>query len=620
MRLGLLAGGAAIALGLALPALGQDAPESLLPPGFADPAPTPAPAAPQPAPGPAPGPTPSPRPATPGSAQPANPGLTVPDSSIPDIRLQLPSGGAGALAEGGVITDPDALAGDDLVPSYSLSPSERRSLANIGVIGPEQGGLPANAFGGQGGQYLSILLRETHGPMASRWAAILLRRTLLSKVDSPANVHPADWAAARSWLLLRMGEADAARAMTSAVDVGNYTPRLYEAAMQAHLANGDPAGLCPLVQGGVQASKEPAWDMFRPICASLSGEQSRATALLREMRRKGAAKGIDYLLAEKLIGAGFGGRRAVTIDWSEYDGINNWRFGLGLATGVEPPERLLNKAGRHIEGWRAQAPMLSFTKRIAAADRAAAMGVLSNQAMVDLYSAAFSDENSDEATALRTEDLRSAYRLGAPADRIAAMVRLWDASDNAMARYSALVLTARAAAQIPPGSTDEADRLISAMLAAGLDNSALRWRSEIDSGSLGWAQLAVADPRPAAPLDYDALDDVYDNDNSPNVRRSGFFLAGVAGLGRASGEDIDSFAESLDIDLKRQTKWSRAIANAARLQQPGTVALLAATGLQASDWAYVSPFQLYHAVRALRLVGLEAEARMIAAEALARAG
>src|SRR3546814_5878236 len=50
-------------------------------------------------------------------------------------------------------------------------------------------------------------MKATRAPVISRWASILLRRTLLSEVNTPANVNGADWAAERAWLLLRMGEA-----------------------------------------------------------------------------------------------------------------------------------------------------------------------------------------------------------------------------------------------------------------------------------------------------------------------------------------------------------------------------------------------------------------------------
>lgn len=607
---------AAVSLGallVAIPVLGQDSPESLLPPGFGEPTPAPVP---RPAPTISPTPAPGPVPARSITPQPSNPSTQpVEDQDVAGMDRNLP---LLPLDENGEL-DLDAL-DDALQPQYALSADERRSMAEIGVLTPQYNGLPANAFGQEGGQYLTSLIRNLNGPILSRWGSILLRRTLLSKLASPENVNPADWTAERAWRLLRMGEADAARSLVLKVDGGNYTPRLYEVAMQAHLATADPAGICPLVDSGVRVSKAPTWVMFRPICASFSGEQSRATSLLQQARREKAATGIDYLLAEKTIGAGFEGRRAVAILWDDIEYFNNWRFGLGVATGVEPPDRLYAQAGRHVQGWRARAPMLSIDSRMKAADTAAAIGVFSNHAMVDLYAAAYDDpEASDDRKALASV-LRQAYTNDTAKTRIDAMRDLWSRSDDPLILYSSRILTARAAAKIPPAEAlnDQSYDLIASMLTAGLDRSAMRWANVVEEGSNGWALLAVASPTNKIPVSYGALDDFGDADDSVEQLRSQFLLAAVAGLGRADQQTIDDFANDLNLDLDRSTKWTRAIQSASRRGQPGTVALLAAVGMQGRSWKTMSPLHLYHIMQSLQHVGLEAEARMIAAEALTR--
>src|SRR3546814_13449358 len=95
-------------------------------------------------------------------------------------------------------------------------------------------------------------MKATRAPVISRWASILLRRTLLSEVNTPANVNGADWAAERAWLLLRMGEADAARMLVQSVDPAAFTPRMYAVAMQTYLATAAPAGLCLHVAPALQ--------------------------------------------------------------------------------------------------------------------------------------------------------------------------------------------------------------------------------------------------------------------------------------------------------------------------------------------------------------------------------
>jgi hypothetical protein len=605
---------AAVSLGallVALPVLGQNSPESLLPPGFGDPAPTPSPA-PVVAPTPAPGPV-SARPAPPQSGD--SPGRTVEDRTVAEIDSNLP---ALKLDENGEL-DLNAL-DDALQPQYRLSAGERRSMLEIGVLTPQTNGLPTGAFGNEGGQYLTNLIKNLNGPIISRWGSILLRRALLSKVTSPENVNPADWTAERAWRLLLMGEADAARSLVLKVDGDNFTPRLYEVAMQAHLATADPAGICPLVDGGARVSEAPTWVMFRPICASLSGEQSRASSLLRQARRDKAATGIDYLLAEKTIGAGFEGRGAVSILWDDIEFFNNWRFGLGAATGVEAPDRLYAQAGRHVQGWRARAPMLSMDSRMKAADTAAAMGVFSSQAMVDLYSAAYDDPEASADRKALASTLRQAYTNDNAKTRIAAMRDLWGRSKGALTRYSAKILTARAAAKIRPSTEldEQSADLIASMLSAGLDRSAVRWAEIVDEGSDSWALLAVASPSRNIPVSYDALGDFSSNDVSEEQLRSKFLLAAIAGLGRADQETVDDFANDLEVDFNRSTRWTRAIQSAARRGQQGTVALLVAVGMQGRDWRAMSPLHLFHIMQSLKRVGLEPEARMIAAEALSR--
>ena len=93
-------------------------------------------------------------------------------------------------------------------------------------------------------------------------------------------------------------------------------------------------------------------------------------------------------------------------------------------------------------------------------------------------------------------------------------------------------------------------------------------------------------------------------------------LAGLAGLGRIDAEAQADFGGDLEINITRESNWTRAISAAADRGESGTVALLALAGLQRPDWSSIPANHLYYIVRSLRQVGLEAEARMIAAEAV----
>lgn len=585
------------ALVYTIPVLGQQGPESLLPPGFNDPAPPP-----------------TTRPTPPPSSN-----TTRPADGAPTSPSAAPSNNGATPAS--TSEDPEKDEEEDEEATevrYDVPPTARRSLKAVGLFTDASGGFPADAFGALDGKFLTQVVQRTNGPLASRWGTIMTRRLLASRTATPRNINGADWAAERSWLLLRMGDALAARQLVQQVDSDRYTKRLYQVAMPVFLANADLSGMCPVADAGAQQTGEGTWRMAQPICASLAGEQGRATALLNQARARGWLKGIDYLLGEKAVGAGVQGRRSVKIEWENAKGFTTWRHGIGQATGVEPPEALYAEAGRQVNGWVAQLPTASLPARMRSAPAAAAMGVLSNRALVDIYSVAFEDPDVPADIKARGESLQTAYAGNSNAAKVAAMADLWDGGSTPDQRRSALVLTARAAALIAPSEdhAGEADRLIASMLSAGFDEQAVRWASIVDGGSLGWGLLACAAPGWRGAINEGELDDFRGNDDSADYRKSKFLLAGLAGLGRVEAAAITDFSETLEVNIRKESRWSRAIAAAAQRGESGTVVLLAASALQGTGWQDIPPHHLFHIVRALKQVGLDGEARMIAAEAV----
>ena len=155
------------------------------------------------------------------------------------------------------------------------------------------------------------------------------------------------------------------------------------------------------------------------------------------------------------------------------------------------------------------------------------------------------------------------------------------------------------------------------LLAAGLDRNAARWAGTVEEGGLAWALLAVGAPGGTVEIEG-GLDTFFDDDDSAEARKSAFLLAGLAGLGRIDNGTREGFEDQLGIDLDRQSRWTSLIARAAQQDRQAMVAMLAGLGMQGTGWDRMTPRYLYHIVSALRRVGLEAEARMIAAEAVAR--
>jgi hypothetical protein len=622
-------------------AIAQEAPESLLPKEFDRPAARPArvpppvhsdspghsegaagapPIARIPAAGPVFAPASQPVVEPLGGAQP--PALGAPRSSI--ISQDFPSG-INSMADISRLP-PDKL--DELLglkPRYDIPPAARRAMRQVGVVGSDEGGFPPFSLANQDAELVRAVLAGNKGVLVSRWGHILLRRALASRLDAPAAMDPAEFVAARGALLLRMGEGDAARALVQDVDPANYTPPLIDTAVNAYIATEDFTGICPVLalqEGGGQsgARKDGQWQVLKAFCEAFSGNGAGGVAQLDHLTRAGAMPRFDMLLAQKYAGAAGKARRAVTIEWDNVSDMTPWRYALAIASGLNPPAELTQSDPIIYDQTAALAPMLGLGVRADAADRAGGAGLLSSAAMVDLYSQIYSDDGVKGDAADRAILLHDAYLGDTPAARLDAMRQLWDGASGPLQRYSRQALTAYAAARLVPSSEQakDAGELITAMLAAGLDANAMRWVDLVEVGGQGWALLAVAAPQLRSPVDGGALRSYQSHDGSAKSRKSAFLLAGLAGLGRVNPNVRRDFAARLDINIDGQTRWTRAIDRAAAVDNPGLVALLAGLGMQGDGWGKMTPRYLYHIVGALNQVGLDGEARMIAAEAVAR--
>ena len=514
----------------------------------------------------------------------------------------------------------DALLG--LRPSYDMAAGARHSLVRVGVIDAHEGGMPPFSLARQDSGLVGAALAGNHGTVVSRWGHILLRRALASRLDAPFGMEPARFAALRAGLLERMGEGEAARALVQDVDPAAYTPELTQAALDSYVATADFTGICPVIGQSGGRSDGP-WQVLKAVCTVFSGSGQAGFAQLDRLTYQGAMGHFDMLLAQKYAGAAGHGRRAVTIEWTQVSDMTPWRHALAIATGLTPPDNLRTVANKVSGGAydlvSSSAPMLGLGVRADAADRSAGVGLLSASAVVDLYSQIYADDDISGGAADRAMLLRDAYVSEAPAERLAAMQKLWDGASGPLARYSRSVLTAYAAARMPVNSafSRQSGDLIASMLTAGLDANAMRWASAVDKGSQGWALLALAAPVSGA-VDSGALDSYARTDTSDKNRKSAFLLAGLAGLGRVSDGTRRSIAGKLSVNLDRPTRWTVAIDAAAAAGNPTLVVLLAGLGMQGESWDKMTPRYLYHIVSSLNRVGLGAEARMIAAEAVAR--
>jgi hypothetical protein len=387
---------------------------------------------------------------------------------------------------------------------------------------------------------------------------------------------------------------------------------MFTVAVQTALATADPAGLCPLVAPGRAVSDEPVWPLADAMCAALQGDSARASQLIDQARGQSGAGGIDLLLAEKVIGAGLNTSRAVAIQWEGVDSINSWRFGIASATGLKIPDNLMSGVGPQVWAWEARAPMIPLDQRVEAAQVAASLGVFSSAALVEMYSAIADETDPSDLEGTVGGRLRKAF-VGDYKARVETMHDLWDEAKNPVDRHARLILTATAAARIPPSDAygDRLGDLVASMMTAGLDQPAARWGGIVDAAGddRAWSILAVGSVRPNVDIGGSRVRDFV---KRADAQKGKLLVAALAGLGRL--QDPGAYG----VDPNPASRWEKMVDAAGRNRQAGTVALLAGIGMQTSGWRGVPPEHLYHILSALRRVGHEYEARMIAAEAMSR--
>ena len=495
------------------------------------------------------------------------------------------------------------------------TPATSREISVIGPLTTAAGGYGIGTFRGSRGRFLTGLANRIDAPIASRWAAITLRRALMSESAVPADIAAGDWVAARARALTRIGEIDGAKRLVDQVPVDRYTRALYRVAGQTALAAADVAGLCPIAGNGRLLSKDPLWDVAVGMCAALQGDDITAAQLFDALGDdETRVDAFDVRLGERVATMAGGAGRAAIIDWNEAPKLTPFRYAVASASGLSIPAETLAALGPARFGWIVRNAGIAAEIRLDALRQAAVIGTMSAGEVVSGVAALATDDAANS----RAGRLRTAFAGGSLGNRREALTAIWG-SETGDARYGALIEAAPAAARLPvtADSSGASADIIAGLLAAGDTRAARRWWPVADKApaavrARAWALLATGTG--GVPASADDFDD-WRSATSASDRRAAMLLAGLAGLGVARGSDWASDIE--DLLPATANSWTRAIDAAAAAGRIGEVVILTATGMQGS-WNSVPPAHLYHIVAGLTRVGRAFEARLIAAEAVTR--
>jgi len=496
----------------------------------------------------------------------------------------------------------------------------------IGTLDSAGNPLPDSMWQGTPRSFVAAALSQLQ-PTTSPELQLLSRRLLLSNAIAPAGQDPADrpgLAALRVERLIALGEVDGAIAVLDALPAQTRTDALDHQRAELYFAKDDVAGGCKRVQEGIERYQTDWWQRALIACQALAGDRAKASLGLSLLREQ---KVPPDRVFDQLIEA-LAGRPMRLVRLPDPSPI---LVTLVAAAKLPLPAEAVAAADlptlRAWAGNEAVPPL----ERLAAAERATALGAMPASALAALYA----------KVEFKPDELGSAIKQGraptTPRER-ALLYQVARTDPAAAARATALkallagarkrddfFTMARVVAPVLadlPASDDLAPfapEAVRALYAGGRPDAAAPWLIHAPPGTAPLL-LCLTQP-PTAGSDAKALHDA---------------VAAAAGRDRKQATMLLSVMKALDLPVA-PADWAALIGPAAPGTLPNAAVWLdqqdAAAGkrvgetvlttlILARDGDHLStePVVVARAVTGLKAVGLEADARALALEAALGAG
>lgn len=574
--------------------------------------------------------------ASPGAAQPLE--LTRPTPEI--AEREAPEGPPPEPAP-----QPEAQSSPDRT-GIVVNILEQLSPDGYGPLDVRQGGLPSDMWKGAGWPVIRRLLPRAPGPTASGAARSLSSRLLRSRAILPPD-KPADesYLGLRAGRLLAMADVAGALALMQAVPASEHNEAFLRTRLEALFLDNRSGEACADAAAGPRY-RGTYWKQVEAFCLALNGDHPRATLISDLLRER--EEGIDpafFAAMDRLAGLETTGVDAI----SDPDGL---LLAMSRAASLQLPPEVADTDSPLVLRWVAQAPNVGLDARLAAAERALGLGVMEAEGVVGFYAGLpFTDEELRAPIGQAQERwgprgrallLSAAISRQSPVERAETLRQGWDIAgekggEAEFARASAAVV---ATIEPSPELVWFARSAARVLLRAGRIDDAMAWYriTVAERGHNAAARDAEADLRPLALVAGAA---VGDGGGLPEGLREllggasrGGAAEAVAGgaalltLLEANGHDIplEMWREALDGPLASggpalDAPWHRSLAAAAAAGRVGeTVLLVAAAATAAQGRAYDHSGTAAAAVRALRRIGLDGDARRLSVESALAAG
>ena len=488
-----------------------------------------------------------------------------------------------------------------------------------GALDPAAGGFAGNPWRGVPGDRAAALLERAPAPARSPAMNDLLRRLLASAGEpEPGGLAEGAFAARRAALLARLGAFAEAARIAESVAAARWTRA------EVHFWRGENAPACALVRDAAGVEPAPEWRRALALCQALDGDSIGAELTLALLYDRADAADAPFL---RLVGGLLGHVAAGGPALGDAAGFAaTWAAGAAL--------RAADAAALGPAAARALAlhPGAAAEVRLAAAERAAATGALPPDELATAYRrpAFLADELAAAEPApgadamARARLLQAAEAAAAGERRAALLAALWTPAPG-WPGLGPLARAAEAAAlEAAPGArlARFAPVMARGLAAAGRGAAAAAWLRVLEDPEARWRAAPLA---AAVGGGWDAaaarrwLEEAPAGAGPAHVERA---FAVLDAAGRNPG--AAAWAAFLDappgVTLAAPNVGLRyGLRDAARAGRAGEAVLYALIAIGEAGPAAANGLALGAAIRALRALGLEDDARALAVEALAEA-
>lgn len=518
--------------------------------------------------------------------------------------------------------------------------------SSVGLIDPTSGGFPSDMWARSDRTLIERLIPQfvpgSHSPVLQG----LSRRILVTAASAPAGA-----AGVPSLLALRLDRLAKAGDLPDVLDLlGRLPPDIKDIEVSrlkvnAALLAGDFPAACGETANIVPNDPDPYWAEVLGYCHAIEGDMPAAALAVEMLQDKGVNAPFYYQLMARLTAANKAANPA--LDLSKFNKPDPLLLSMIQSAGLEIPPAVLPKASPLMLQALATNVKLPIDLRVEAAERAARNGSLSPEKLAEIYGAVtFTPEElakavdlAGPATAPRGARLNALlYQAAAAAQDIKVLGPLLDAISAGARRFDMLALQARVNVGVLTGIEPSAEampyitEISRLLLLAGKYERVGDWyefarlRAETDDKPAAeamralWPLATMADTQKALPWSPDTLDQWWQGQPAQGRQDRGALLFAIL---EAMGYQIPDAAWTRLLEgapLKETAApalpYWRALLMAARDKRLGETALLSLIAMGEGGPGKASPVMIGNVMTALGSVGLNAEARKIAIEAL----